>query len=68
MMKREPLLRKPSITLDNPNPNAQKKDVSTNLEIIVTESYVESRKNLDPDLEQKEKTKKNWIGWPDNPR
>jgi hypothetical protein len=55
MMKREPLLRKPSITLDNPNPNAQKKDVSTNLEIIVTESCVESRKNLDPDLEQKEK-------------
>jgi len=23
-------------------------------------------KNLDPDLEQKEKTKKIWIGWPAN--
>jgi hypothetical protein len=32
----------------------------------VTESYAESRKNFDPDLEQKEKTKKIWIGWPAN--
>jgi hypothetical protein len=30
------------------------------------ESYVERRKNLDPDLEQEEKTKKIWIGWPAN--
>ena len=66
-MKRGTLLRKPSITLDNPNPNAhRKKHISTNLEIIVTESYVESRKNLDPDLEQKEKTKTIWFGWSAN--
>jgi hypothetical protein len=45
-----------------------KKHISTNLEIIVTESYVESRKNLDPDLEQKEKTKKSGsVGRPTDP-
>jgi hypothetical protein len=44
------------------------KDISTNLEIIVTEFFVESRKNLDPDLEQKEKTKKSGsVGRPTNP-